>query len=333
MSISAVSSREFYVGVDVGGSKVAVLVSDDQGREQGRYVAPTRLDSSRGTLEGIVDAIHTALRVAQADLEDVAAIGLGIPGRVEPEEGIVHLAVNLSWQNMPVGQILQEALGTPCWLENDVRAAALGLQRHPLYAQVQNLAYISIGTGISAGLILNGRLYRGAHGMAGEIGHMMMLRDGPRCQCGSRGCLEALASGPAIARRGEAILQTGVKTILSEWKPVTTRSVFQAAEAGDAIAQAILQEVGRYLGQALQQMVMAYDVEHIVLGGGVASAGASLLDYVLTDIKHQREASSLAKEMLQPEMFHMQPQNYEAGLWGAVVLAENGLHTMQPLTI
>lgn len=333
MKMTTVPVRELIVGVDVGGSKVAVLVSDPQGRERSRYVAPTRLDSSKGTLEGIVDAIHTALHVAQAGLDEVVAVGLGIPGRVEPQEGFVHLAVNLNWQGMPVGKSLQEALGVPCWLENDVRTAALGLQRHQLYAQVQNLAYVSIGTGIAAGLILNGRLYRGAHGMAGEIGHMMLLRDGPLCQCGSRGCLEALASGPAIARRGKAITHTGVKTMLSDWNPITTRSVFQAAEAGDAIAQAILQEVGRYLGQALQQVVMAYDIEHIVLGGGVANAGSSLLNYVLTDLEHQRKASALAKEMLRPEMFHLLPQNYEAGLWGAVVLAENGLHAMQPLTI
>src|SRR5205823_13868902 len=134
--------------------------------------------------------------------------GLGIPGRVQPATGLVESAVNLRWRQLPAGPLLAERLGVPCHLENDARAAALGAYQTGDERRFQNWAYISVGTGIAAGLILRGQLYRGPNGMAGEIGHTVVLPGGPRCACGLSGCLEAIAAGPAILREARLRLET-----------------------------------------------------------------------------------------------------------------------------
>jgi glucokinase len=190
---------------------------------------------------------------------------------------------------------------------------------------VQDLAYLSIGTGIAAGIILSGRLHRGAHGMAGEVGHMIMDPSGPRCGCGSRGCLEALTAGPAIARLGAQAVAAGADTVLRDAQPLTAAAVYQAAAGGDAVALGITRQVGRRLAQALQQLVMAYDVERVVLGGGVARAGAAFLQPILEELARMRADSALAAEMLPAQMFHLLPPDYDAGTWGAVSLASVGL--------
>jgi glucokinase len=314
-------SRGLIAGVDVGGTKVAVLVVDRQSTVRGRATAPTVLSSPESTVAGIVAAIRQGLDDARARRSDLAAIGLGIPGRVDAQTGVVRLAVNLKWREMPVGERLSAELGVPCFLENDVRVAALGLHRHPTMRDVQNLAYVSVGTGIAAGLVLEGRLYRGSHGMAGEIGHLILQLDGPRCVCGSRGCLEAMAAGPAIARLGQEAVESGANTLLRDFHPVTAEAVYRAAAQGDVAAQAVAARVGRYLAQALQQLVMAYDVDRIVLGGGVSAAGEPFLRPIERELDLMREDSPLVRELLGPDLLHPLPTGYEAGTWGAVTNA------------
>lgn len=326
-------SRNLLVGVDAGGTKVAVLVADAQDAALGQATYPTDLSGPEQTLAGIAAAIRVTLAVAGVPLDAVAAVGLGVPGRVDPETGVVRHAVNLKWEALPVGDLLGGLLGVPCFVENDVRAAALGLQRHPAHAGVDHLAYLSVGTGIAAGVILNGRLHRGAHGMAGEIGHMIVDPAGPRCECGSRGCLEALTAGPAIARMGAQAVAAGAATVLRAADPLTAEAVYRAAGAGDAVAQAITGQVGRRLAQALQQLIMTYDVERVVLGGGVARAGDLFLAPILAEFGRLRAESALAAEMLPPEMFHLLPPDYDAGTWGAVTLAREGVNRVHSAVV
>jgi glucokinase len=183
------------------------------------------------------------------------------------------------------------------------------------------MAYVSVGTGIAAGLILDGRLYRGAHNFAGEIGHLVIAPNGPRCRCGNRGCLEALAAGPAITRMAEEAVRTSGDTALARHRPVTVAAVYQAAREGDAAAGAIARKVGRYLALALQQLIMAYDVERIVIGGGVSRNGGAFLQPILEELARLRERSALTGEMLQPDMIQLLPPDYDSGAWGAVILA------------
>jgi glucokinase len=187
------------------------------------------------------------------------------------------------------------------------------------------MAYVSVGTGIAAGLVLDGRIYRGAHGLAGEIGHMIIDVDGPRCQCGAYGCLEAVAAGPAIARLGEEAASSTEDTLLRLYRPVTSGAVYQAAREGDAAAAAIVHKVSGYLALALQQLIVAYDVECIVIGGGVSREGDTFLQPILVELARLREHSVLTSEMLKPEMICLLPPDYDAGTWGAVLLAEKAV--------
>jgi glucokinase len=318
--------QDLLVGVDVGGTKVAVLVTDGLANVLSRTSMPTLLDSQETTVGGIAQAIQQGVSLAGATMRDVAAVGLGVPGRVDTQTGVVRQAVNLNWQELAVGEHLSSLLGVPCFLENDVRLAAAGLKRHPDYVAVKNLAYVSVGTGISAGLILDGGLYRGTHGMAGEIGHTILDPQGPHCICGARGCLEAMAAGPAIARLGEEAVESGVDTVLRlrgrEPAGVTAQVVYDAAREGDAAAQAIARRIARYLAQALYLMIMTYDVERIVLGGGVSRAGDAFFQPILHELQRMRRESDLAFEMIRPGAIDLLPHDYDAGVWGAVTLAQ-----------
>lgn len=317
-------SRNLLVGVDVGGTKVAVLVVDMQEHVRSQLTLPTVLQGREGhadTLSGIVGAIREALRRAGAEPEDVAALAIGVPGSVDPSTGVVRHAVNLGWREFALGEHLSRELGVPCFLENDVRMATAGIQRLLGREASRNMAYVSVGTGIAAGLVLDGSIYRGPHGMAGEIGHMVIEPDGPRCACGLYGCLEALAAGPAIARLGEQAAASREGTLLRNYRPVTAEAVYAAARQGGEAALEITRKVGRYLALAIQQLVMAYDVELIVLGGGVSRDGDAFLQPILQEVERMRCDSALAHEMLQPGMIRLLPPDYGAGTWGAVVMA------------
>ena len=186
---------DLLVGVDVGGSKVAVLVVDRALRVRGRHTIATAVGEPDEAADHIAAAIATALDAAGGNLEHVAAVGVGVPGRVDPLSGVVSLAVNLGWHWLPLRDQLEATLGRPCAIENDVRAAASGILDRRLLGDVADFVYLSVGTGISAGVVLDGRLHRGTRGLAGEIGHIVVDAAGPRCPCGLAGCLETIASG------------------------------------------------------------------------------------------------------------------------------------------
>jgi len=319
------TDSNLYVGVDVGGTKIAALVAGAGHEALGRAQVATDVSTPERTLDGIVAAVEQALAQAQATLSDVAAIGLGIPGRVQPETGLVEAAVNLRWRQLPAGPLLAERLGVPCRLENDAKAAALGAYQTGDERRFQNWAYISVGTGIAAGLILGGRLYRGPHGMAGEIGHTVVQPGGPRCVCGLHGCLEALASGPAVVREARYRLDTatasGGPSLLSAAGPLTTARVYEAARAGDAVARVVTHQAGWFLAQAVHSLVMTCDVERVVFGGGVARAGAVFLDPICEGLDQLRQASPVAAEVMPPGLIGLLPPGHEAALWGAWALA------------
>ncbi len=316
--------RDLLAGVDVGGTKVAVLVVNSSYNVLSQVTLPTILDSPQATLASIMQAVQQGVEQAGASLDRVAAVGVGVPGRVDTLTGLVRRAVNLGWEELPVGQLLSAQLGVPCLLENDVTLAAIGAQHYMGGIASRNMAYVSVGTGIAAGLVLDGRIYRGAHGMAGEIGHMIIDPGGSRCQCGAHGCLEAVAAGPAIARLGEEAAVASGNTLLRRYRPVTAEAVYQAARDGDPSATAIIRKVSGYLALALQQLIVAYDVECMVFGGGVSREGDTFLQPILVELARLREHSVLTAEMLKPDMIRTLPSDYDAGAWGAVLLAAEG---------
>lgn len=305
------------IGLDIGGTKTAALVVDNAGQALGEVVRPTDVATPDRLVAGIVATVDRALAAAGATRADLVAAGVGVPGQVDPQTGTVSLAVNLHLgEPYPLRDGLQAALGVPVTLENDVRTAAWGAFHQANAGQpIASLAYLSIGTGIAAGLVLDGRLYRGAHGMAGEIGHIPVDPAGPRCRCGAYGCLEMFAAGPAIAAQAAAVWPAGSH-------PPQTTEVYALADAGQPAARAIVERAAGFLARAVYLLVMTYDVERVVLGGGVTRAGAPFERPLRHALAALRADSSLAASMLADEKIVVAPANFNAGVVGAVYLAE-----------
>ena len=321
------------IGVDVGGTKIAVASVDGQGNIHGRVHSPTNVTGPEMTVRSIAEAIQAAIAASGSTQGDNKGFGLGIPGKVDPERGIGILSVNLGWRDVPVKSMLEEKLGLPCFVENDVKVAALGESRYGTGKGAHNLVYLSIGTGIAAGVIIEGRIYRGSTGMAGEIGHAIIERNGPRCKCGTRGCLEALAAGPAIAVLAMSAIEAGSETSLREMTEankgvVTAEMVCQAAAQGDHVAHEIFEEVGTYIGLGIHMLVMLYDPEVVILGGGVAEAGDLLLNPVRRELERLATWSYVAKEVLKPGIVRLTALGADVGILGAAALAERELGTL-----
>jgi glucokinase-like ROK family protein len=319
--------RPLLVGVDVGGSKIAVLVVDRDARVLARQVTPTEARPQEVAAGIIAAAVDEALASAGAATRDVTAVGVGVPGRVDPLTGSVTLAVNLGWSDLPLGAELEARLGRPTLVENDVRAAALGLHRRRVVGDIDDLAYLAVGTGVSAGVMLHGRLHRGARGLAGEIGHVIADPGGARCACGQRGCLETLVAGSGIARQARDAIEAGRATSLTASGATDTPGaptavdVYHAAAAGDPLATAIADSVGRRLAWAIHLLVMAYDVERVVLGGGVSHAGETFVLPIQRELDRMRAASALTREQLGDGIVELLPPGADAGAWGAVIIA------------
>jgi glucokinase len=308
------------VGVDLGGSKIAALVADQDRQPMADVEVPFVGGDARLTIATVADLVRDALRLVDGTSARVAVVGVASPGQVDAQ-GTVRRAVNLGADDIPLGRGLADALGVPCVVENDARAAALWtLERGD--AGTTDLAYVNLGTGVSAGLILDGRLHRGPRGMAGEIGHLVFDPDGPRCPCGLRGCVETLVSGPAIEAQAGARLAAGEASVLADRTELRASDVFEAAQAGDALATEIASAAAAVLARVIHGLVMAFDVERVVLGGGVARAGRSLLAPIEAELEHLREASALAAEMVPPHLLRLAPAGENAGCRGAIVLAQ-----------
>ena len=295
-------------GIDIGGTKIATLIVDADGVVLGRATHPSTVADQVNAAAAIAACLDDALADTAIERDDLEAIGVGVPGRVDPDRGHVTLAVNLGWTDFALRDALEAALTRPVVIENDARAAAIGLHRRGIAGPSDDIAYLAVGTGIAAGVILDGRLHRGARGLAGEIGHAIADASGPRCACGQHGCLEAFASGPSIARRAGA---------------ASAKDVYRAAVSGDAAATELGDDVGRRLAWAIHTLVMAYDVERVIVGGGVSHAGDPFERPLRRELEHLRAASDFAGELLPADIVHILPPEAEPGAWGAVAIARS----------
>jgi glucokinase len=322
--------RPLLAGVDVGGTKVAALVVDADGHPLARAVR-SMIDAGQPLgVEPVIAAIEAAVSAAGATARDLAAIGVGVPGGVDHESGVVRHATNLEWIDMPLARLLEDAFGATCRVENDVRLAAAGLIGHEVAAPARSLAYVAVGTGIGAGLVLDGRLYRGERGVAGEIGHVIVDPSGPACRCGQRGCLEAIASGPAIARQAEDAIANGVATSLDADRPLTAKAVYDAAREQDSLALAITSAAGAVIARAIANLAITCDLQRVLVGGGVAAAGPAFLDPIEAELGRLRGMSSLVAEVLPVGTVRLLPPKFDAVAWGGVDLARRASSGRRP---
>jgi glucokinase len=295
------------LGVDVGGTTVTVVVRDGDGhvRAAAAEPMPAHLAPSAAMQSVAVLAREVAGR-AGVEAAHLAAAGLAVPGDVDAGRGVLRFAPNLpGWRDVPVGRIVAEALGVPVAVEHDVRMAALGEARLGAGRGVASFVCVTVGTGIGAAIVLDGRLYRGVSDAAGEIGHVPVPGDGAPCGCGRRGCLETMASGRAIAARARA---RGAAA------GVTAAEVFAAAKAGDAACAAVVADATAALAAGLTALVNVLNPAVIAVGGGVAEAGAMLLDPVRAAVKASAWAPAADAVRIVPAML-----GARAGAIGAAI--------------
>lgn len=274
--------RDIYLGVDLGGSNLTAAAISSSGTLL--RLIKTTTDSHHG-VENTIGKIIALVRQVQGKTR-VRTIGFGVPGVIDCRRGIVRYSPNLpGWKNVPLAGKLRAALKTAVCIDNDANAAVLGEQWLGAGKNHRHLVMYTLGTGVGGGIIIGGELAHGSCDGAGELGHMTILPDGPRCGCGNRGCVEALSSGTAIAREGRALVRTRPGSPLARLcggKPsaVTAKKVFEAARAGDPSARAVIKQAGIYLGVAVANVINLLNPELVIIGGGVSQAGEEFLRYV-----------------------------------------------------
>ncbi|MDR7537326.1 MAG: ROK family protein [Armatimonadota bacterium] len=268
----------WYLGVDLGGTKILAAVVDETGRVGATARAATPQAGPPAVVEAIAATADRALAAAGVSRAAVRAAGVGAPGPADPATGVVFAPPNLQgWRDVPLAALVRERLGMPVAVENDANAAALGEHWVGAGRGVDDLLYITVGTGVGGGLILRGQLYTGVSGTAGEIGHMVLVPGGPRCACGRLGCLEAVASGSAIVREARAALAAGRPSMLAGASALDAREVARAAAEGDPLAREVFARAAGYLGLAAANLVNLLNPAMLIIGGGVARAGELLL--------------------------------------------------------
>lgn len=312
------------IGIDVGGTNVKIALVDSDGKIGYSNTIPTRAEMGyEYTINNMKQAIRDLLTETKLSSKDIEGIGFGLPGQVDFKSGIVRLITNIpGWVEIPLAKMIEDEFHIPTRIDNDVRCAALGELNFGAGKGCENLICITVGTGIGSGLIVNGKLVRGASNAAGEIGHIkLQMHDGPICGCGDTGCLEAFASGPSIVAMAEDYIRGGKSTKFREMangKDITPFIVAEAAKAGDAVAKRIFTIMGEYIGIGMASVVNLLNPEKIIVGGGVADAG----DILMTPLKEtlKKRAMKIAGETV--EVVPAQLGN-TAGVIGASLLIES----------
>ena len=267
------------IGVDMGGTKILSAVVDAEGQILATAKVPTQAkDGPSIVIDRIADSIKEAFQKSDVSVDTIRAIGIGAPGPLDPETGVVIFAPNLGWKDVPLKTELEERIGIPTFVDNDVNIGTLGEHTYGTGRGVQNLVGIFVGTGIGGGIILNGELFHGASKTAGEIGHIIVQEGGPKCGCGNRGCLEALASRTAMTKQlRNAIMKKGKKSIITklndgDLQQIRSGTLAKALRNKDKLTQKIFKETTKYLGVGIGSIVNFLNPEMIVLGGGVVEA-------------------------------------------------------------
>jgi glucokinase len=267
------------IGVDVGGTKIAGGLVD----ETGAIIARTRRDTPSTDPSAIVDSIVSVVQELRRG-RSVDAVGVGSAGFVDAARSTVLFAPNLAWRDVAVRDHVVAATELPVVVENDANAAAWGEFRFGAAEDVDDMVCVTVGTGIGGGLVLDGAVYRGAHGVGAELGHMRVVPNGHMCGCGNRGCLEQYASGSALVREARALASAGtvfaarlLELAGGDPEKITGPMVTGAARGGDGASRELLTDLGRWLGEGLASFAAVLDPAVFVIGGGVSAAGGLLL--------------------------------------------------------
>lgn len=298
-------TKRWVVGVDLGGTNTVVgLLPIEGGDVLGLRMRPT--DSHRGAkfvvdriIEMVEQSIAEVLDTHGGRRDDIAGVGIGSPGPLDRKAGVVINTPNLGWRNFPLRDLIANAVHLPATLDNDGNCATYGEWWLGAAKGVDHVVGLTLGTGIGGGIVLGGSIYHGISDVAGEIGHMTIDSTGRRCKCGNYGCLEAYASGPAIALRAVEGVEAGVDTILGDMvggrlEDITAATVFEGVVAGDEFASEVMKDTAKFLGVGIANIINILNPEMVIISGGVTRAGDHLLAPLRAEVR--RRAFRAAEE-------------------------------------
>jgi len=291
------------IGIDVGGTNIKIALISNKGEILYSNTFPTRAEMGYVyTVSNIKQAINDLMSETKSSKSNIESIGFGFPGQIDYKNGVVRNSTNVpGWNNVEIADIIKTEFGIPAFIDNDVRCATLGELKYGAGKGAENLVCITVGTGIGSGLVINGKLVRGASNAAGEIGHIKLsMNDGPLCGCGDFGCFEAYASGPSIVAMAEEYIKGGKSTMYREMangSEITPYIVSKAAEEGDAVAKQIFKQIGHYIGIGLSSVINLLNPEKVIIGGGVSAAGDLLFNPIRETINER--AMKIAREAVE----------------------------------
>jgi len=319
------AERDLIIALDIGGTHFRVMLTGLDHRLRQHIRKHTRAaEGPQAVIDRLVAAVNDVL--GGRNHRRVLGVGVAAPGPIDPWQGVIHNPPNLTgWDGLPLRDILHERLGMPVWAGNDANLAALGEHRFGHGRGVDNLVYLTISTGIGGGIVSDGKLLLGEHGLAAEVGHMVLEPTGPACECGRRGCLEALASGPAIARRASERIAAGEPSQLASivgpsGSTLTAEQVVEAARHGDRVASEVIEQAATYVGLAVTSLVHLLDPALVVIGGGVSNAGDLLFEPLRRTV--QTHTMPIYREGVQILPTAL---GDDVGLWGAVALVADNV--------
>jgi len=311
----------YFIGVDMGATQVKLGLLDSNCR----IVKRKRLDTAAFTgKDSLIGAIAQSIILLASGIKyKIKGIGVGAPGLVNPEKGLIHYLVNIpGWENVHLKRILESRVGLPVFIDNDVNVMALAELYHGRAKGKRNVVCLALGTGVGGGLILEGRLYRGAAFSAGELGHIPLNEEGPSCNCGGRACLERYVGNryiieQALDKLKKAPLPTRIPELVkNDLSKINPQILSIAASRGDLLAKEIWQTVGRHIGVCLTGVVNLLNPELVVIGGGVAEAGEILFDTIRKTVNERAMSVPAQSVKIVPAKL-----KENAGLIGAAVLA------------
>ena len=320
--------EKMLLGVDLGGTTTKLALITTYGEIISKWeIATDKSENGKFITMNIAKAIDAKLEELNEPKSKVLGIGMGAPGPVNFSNGSIYEAVNLGWKDYPLKDLLEVEISLPAVIDNDANMAALGEMWKGAGEGAKDLVCVTLGTGVGGGIIHNGQIVHGTSGAAGEIGHMTVVTDGGvACNCGKVGCLETVASATGIVRLASEALATADNSSLLQQRieagnHLSSKLLFQCAQAGDPLSKAVVERVGNYLGLALSHIGNVMNPEKIVIGGGVSHAG----DILLEPVRQAFETYSF-KRVRKSTKIHLATLGNDAGVIGAAWLIKNRLN-------
>ncbi len=311
-----------YIGIDLGGTNIAVGLVDEGGRIVAKGSTPTLSPRSYNEIvKDMADLSFKLMQDAGVSVSDIKAAGIGSPGSIDSENGVVLYANNLKFENTPLRAELQKYINVPVAVENDANAAAFG-EYKATGVKADCFVAVTLGTGVGGGIVIGGEIFRGFNGAAGEVGHTTLVADGVLCSCGRKGCWEAYASVTALIRQTKVAIEKHPESLMVELmknnNTVNGRTAFDAAKRGDAAAQEVVDKYVTYVANGVTDMINIFQPEILVIGGGISREG----EYLVEPVRNYVEKTGYNKGAL--PMTKIQPATLlnDAGIVGAALAAQ-----------